>query len=88
MNDDEKTLAFALAQCVFVPGVATKRFARNMAFQANDHPAKELTPKQRKYLCEAVVKFRRQIPASAVSLARTMLAATQVEATASSETVR
>jgi hypothetical protein len=76
VNADEKTLAIALAKCTFVPGVPTKRFARDMAERAHWPSGPDtvpLTPKQRKYLCEAVIKFRRQIPQSVVALANKML---------------
>lgn len=73
MNADEQMLALALAKCTFIPGIPTKRFARDMADCANHMPDKILTPPQRKYLCEAVIKFRRQIPQSVVSLAQKML---------------
>jgi len=76
MTDDERKLAVALAGVTFVPGIPTKRFARNLAGWATDrHLAeKDLTRKQRKYLCESVVRFRRQIPADVVAIARTLLA--------------
>ena len=77
MRDDEKTMAIALAKCTFIPGIPTKRFARDMAERAHWPTGPDtvpLTPKQRKYLCEAVIKFRRQIPIATVVLAATTLA--------------
>lgn len=37
---------------------------------AEHKPEQELTPKQRKYLLEVAVKFRRQVPAAVVAIAR------------------
>jgi hypothetical protein len=82
MTADEKTLAIALSKCTFVPGVPIKRFARDMAERAHWPSGPDtvpLTPKQRKYLCEAVLKFRRQIPREVVGLAGSMLAAIALE---------
>jgi hypothetical protein len=62
-------MAVALAACCFVPGIGTKRFARDMAFVAQHCPEKELTPKQREYLRTAVIRFGKQIDASVVALA-------------------
>ena len=73
MNHHEITLAKALEGVVFVPGIPTKRFAKDMASLARNSPDQELTVEQRKYLCEIVVKFRRQIPGDVVALARTMM---------------
>jgi len=69
MTDDQRRMAFALAQCTFVPGVRTKRFARDMAARAEMADAQPLTEKQDKYLREAVYKFRRQIEPSVVAIA-------------------
>lgn len=69
MTDDERTLARALSRCTFVPATATKRFARDMGDRAAMDESPELTPKQKKYLYEAVIRFRRQIPGDTVALA-------------------
>ena len=71
MSDDEVAMSIHLAACRFVPGAATKRFARNMAFQAaNPDTCKlPLTEKQAKYLRYSVIRFRRQIPGDVVALA-------------------
>lgn len=69
MTDEQRLMAIALARCVFVPGIATKRFARDMAFRAGLADAGPLTEKQDRYLREAVHKFRRQIDPSIVALA-------------------
>lgn len=63
-------MAIALGACTFVPGIATKRFARDMAFAAGRDDAKPLTEKQDKYLREAVYRFRRQIQPEIVALAK------------------
>jgi hypothetical protein len=70
MTTDEIQMAKALNQCTFVPGIGTKRFARNMAALAEHNPGAELTEKQKAYLCEAVIRFRRQIAPEIVLLAR------------------
>lgn len=70
MTEDEKTMARALNQCTFVPGIGTKRFAREMAARAGQADAAPLTEKQKEYLRSAVIRFRRQIPREVVALAR------------------
>ena len=69
MTDAQRRMAVSLSLCTFVPGIPTKRFARDMAFAAVHSPDVQLTEKQDKYLREAVIKFRRQIPADVVALA-------------------
>jgi hypothetical protein len=77
----EQEIEFALAiepgAVTYVPGVATKRFAKDMAFAARNSPDKELTEKQRKYLIETVIRFRRQIPSGTVAKAYAMLCTAQ-----------
>jgi hypothetical protein len=73
----DKIWAIALGNCTFVPGTATKRFARDMAFAAQ-HDGKDgyeriLTLKQREYLRTAVIRFRRQIDPSVVDSAREVM---------------
>ena len=68
MTEDEIRMAHALNACTFVPGIATKRFARQMASMAEHSPEIELTKKQHDYLVSAVYRFRRQIPADIVRL--------------------
>lgn len=70
MTDHEKIMARALNGCTFVPGTGTKRFARNMAFLAENSPDAELTSGQKKYLASAVVRFRRRIDPAVVEIAR------------------
>lgn len=74
MTPEQISMARALALCSFVPGIGTKRFARDMASKANTFPESGLTEKQAKYLAEAVVRYRRQIPAEVVKLAQQALA--------------
>lgn len=69
MTEDQRRMAIALAQCTFVPGIGTKRFARDMAVRARIADSSPLTEKQDKYLRESVYKFRRQIPPDVVALA-------------------
>lgn len=70
MTEAEKTIARELHRCAFVPGSGTKRFAREMAFNADQPEPRPLTPKQRTYLLTAAVRFRRQMPGAVVELAR------------------
>lgn len=72
MTEDQKTLARALATVTFVPGIATKRFAREMAARASTPDANPITPAQAEYLRTAVIRFRRNIPADVVALAERM----------------
>lgn len=75
MDSRERKLARAIAPglVTYPPATATKRFARNMAFVAQlPEPGPDLTPKQRKYLLDVVVRFRRQINPLIVQLARQM----------------
>lgn len=73
MTDAGRAIARALARVTFAPGIGAKRFARDMAALAEHKPEHELTPRQRKYLLEVAVKFRRQIPRDLVALARAEL---------------
>lgn len=70
MTEDEKTMARALSKCTFVPGILVKRFARNLAFMAEQAQPKPLTPLQAEFLRSAVVRYRRQIPDDVVALAK------------------
>lgn len=75
MTENEKTLARALAACCFMPGIGTKRFAKDMAASAVLPDAPALTPAQRRYLLTAIVRYRRQISADVVALAERELQA-------------
>lgn len=75
MTENEKTLARALERCTFFPGIATKRFAKDMAARAALPDAPALTPAQRRYLLTASVRYRRQIGADVVALAERELQA-------------
>ena len=72
MTEDQKTLARGLVGAWFPPGINTKRFAREMAFNARQPDPKPLTPNQAEYLRTAVIRFRRSIPAEVVALAERM----------------
>jgi hypothetical protein len=72
MTKDQITLATHLARCIFPPGTATKRFAKDIAFRAGLFEPKPLTEKQAEYLRTAVIRFRRQIPCDVVALARSL----------------
>lgn len=73
MTPAQISMATALARVTFLPGSGTKRFARDMANLVTQQPDKVLTLRQAKYLAEAVVRYRRQIPAEVVALAREAL---------------
>jgi hypothetical protein len=72
MTDNERMFARAIApgMVVYAPGIGTKRFARDMATLERLSPAAVLSPKQAIYLRQVVVRFRRQIPADIVRIAR------------------
>lgn len=72
MTEGQKTMARALAACTFVPGISTKRFARDMAHLADHGPDLELSPRQAEYLRTAVIRYRRQIPRDVVQLAESL----------------
>lgn len=61
-------LAIAPPHVTYVPGIGTKRFAREIAQEAERADA-EITEGQASYLREVVVRFRRQIPREVVTLA-------------------
>jgi len=71
MTEFEQMLALAIApgMVTYVPGTATKRFARDMAWLAEHSPDKALTQKQRKYLLDTVHRYRRQIQPAIVAAA-------------------
>lgn len=79
MTHEQITMARALATVKMVPGIPTKRFAREMAETANLAPATVLTQKQAQYLAECVVRFRVQIPDKVVALARAALPPEEVQ---------
>lgn len=61
MTEAEQDMAIALSHCTFPPGTNQKRFARNLAAQAQlDEP--QITDRQRAYLHQMVHRYRRQIP--------------------------
>jgi len=70
VTQSEIVMAKALNQCTFVPGTGTKSFAKFAANLAEHFPDRELTFGQKKYLSEAVIKFRRQIKTDVVDIAR------------------
>lgn len=75
MTPDQRDMAMALAACVMCPGIGTKRFARQMAERAHYAPDKPITEPQAKYLAEAVIRYRKQIPQQVVLLAHEHLQA-------------
>lgn len=75
MTENEKTIARALGACTFPPGIATKRFAKDMATCAAQEQPYQMSPAQRRYLLTAAVRYRRQIAAEVVALAEAELQA-------------
>lgn len=73
MTPSQISMATALARVTMPAGVGTKRFARDMADLATQRPEQALTQRQAQYLAEAVIRYRRQIPADVVALARSSL---------------
>lgn len=76
MTFPERCMARALAQATMIPGTGSKRFARDMAAQADSDC--EITERQAEALRSLVIRFRRQIPAHVVAIARTPAAADRV----------
>jgi hypothetical protein len=66
MTEHEITLAKALGRCSFMPGTNQKRFARDLAFVAENDPSREITERQRYYMELMAWRYRRQIPSSLV----------------------
>lgn len=73
MTPAQISMATGLARVTFPPASNTKRFARDMADLATQQPDKPLTQRQAQYLAEACVRYRRQLPAEVVALARAAL---------------
>lgn len=73
MTPAQISMATALARVTFTPASNTKRFARDMADLATQKPDHPLTQRQAQYLAEACVRYRRQIPAEVVAMARAAL---------------
>jgi hypothetical protein len=68
MTFDERCMARALAKVTMIPGIRSKGFARDMEAQANGDC--EITEGQAAALRSLVIRFRRQIPADVVTIAR------------------
>ena len=77
MTEVEIRIAKAIAPglVTYQPGSATKRFARDMAWLAQNNAGQAITPKQARYLFTTAVRYRRQVPADIVELARSEVAA-------------
>lgn len=70
MTADERKMALAISPMLvtYIPGIGTKRFARDIADLA-ELPDAAITEAQAVYLRQVVHRFRRQIPSAIVSLA-------------------
>lgn len=75
MTPEQLAMARSLYTVTMVPGIPTKRFARQMRELAEHKPEANLSKKQDSYLRMACVRFRRQLPAEVVTLARAGLTA-------------
>ena len=62
MTPSERRIAAHLGACSFLPASWDKRFARDMAFHANNAPDKPLSAAQSAHLLRLCQKYRRQIP--------------------------
>lgn len=67
MSADERTMAIALGAVTMIPGLPSKRFARDLAATAESFGT--ITEKQASALRSLVVRYRRQIPVAIVALA-------------------
>ena len=72
MTADELELARGLGACTFSVGSFDKRFARDLAGAAAGDQL--ISDKQAALLPVKVVRYRRQIPAAVVELARRLIA--------------
>lgn len=70
MTPDEIKICTSLGSVTFIPGIGAKRLAKNMADMAARNPGYELTERQRAAVLDIAIKFRRQLPADVVALAR------------------
>lgn len=70
MSNVEKQMAIAIGRCTFPPGLPAKRFAREMAANAQSESPKPLTERQATWLRKLVHNYRRQIPPAIVALAK------------------
>lgn len=67
MSQDEQRMAVALGDVTMVPGIPSKRFARDIATEASDaEPI--ITEGQAEALRSLVYRYRRQIPSEIVAL--------------------
>ena len=69
MNPNEAKIAAALVRCTFLPASWDKRFARDIAAQAEHRPDMPLTDRQAAHLLRLVHKYRRQLPTAIIELA-------------------
>lgn len=69
MTEGEVRMARALGGCRFSPGSVDKRIGRTLSAQARAKPP-QITGKQARMLVRKVERYRRQIPAEVVELAR------------------
>lgn len=74
MTDDECAMARALARVTMVPGIPSKRFARDLACVASGDA--QITERQAEALYSLVLRYRRQIAPPVVALARAASEAT------------
>lgn len=72
MTDSEKIIARAIAQVTYPPATVAKSLARDMAWAAEHNPLLPLTPRQHAAIVSIAIRYRRQVPADIVALARRM----------------
>jgi len=63
MTADEIKICTSLKYCVtHLPGTWNKRFANNLAAQAENKPESDLTEKQKEWMYRLLYTYRRQVP--------------------------
>lgn len=70
MTPDQIKILTALSRATFFPGSTTKRLVQNLAGIAERNPDHKLTDKQHAAIVDIAIKYRRQIPADVVAIAR------------------
>lgn len=70
MTDAEQQIALALGRCTFIPGCWDKSFCHAMATRAARADHADLSERQRDNLLRMAHKYRRQLSAEVIELAR------------------
>lgn len=62
MTYEQMLMAYALRSVGLFPGTFKRRFVTDMVHLADHQPHTELTPRQHKYLCDLVWRYRKRVP--------------------------